>query len=72
MTWYRVKIPVKVAGDVKETQRRRSLVKDLIEKHGGKDDSPARPGAKFVVAIFSSLKAMKGFRDEARQAIAAA
>jgi len=67
-----MKIPIRAAGDIEETKRRHALVKDLIKRHGGKDVSPARPGAKFAAAVFSSTEAMKAFRDEARQAIATA
>jgi hypothetical protein len=71
LPWYRVKLAVKVPGNAAESQRRQELVRALIATHGGKDASPARPGAKFVAAVFSSAKAAKEFRDSARQSLRA-
>lgn len=69
MTWYRVELAVKVPGNSGETQRRREAVRASIGAHGGKDDTPARPGAKCVAAILSTESAAKAFRDSARQAL---
>ncbi len=62
---YRVKITVKIPDDPAATQTNREAVKNLIEKHNGKDGSRSRPG-KFMVAVFSMKEAAKAFRDEAR------
>jgi hypothetical protein len=67
LTWYRVKLAVKVPGNPAESRRRRESVQSLIGTHGGKDVSSARPGAKFIAAVFSSENAAKAFRDSARQ-----
>jgi hypothetical protein len=69
--WYRVKLAVKVAGDPATSQRRREAVRALIGKSGGKDPSPARPGTKFVAAVFTRADAAKAFRDRARQTLRA-
>jgi hypothetical protein len=69
LPWYRMKVVTKVPGNAVETQRRRELVRPLIATHGGKDVSPARPGAKFTAAVFSTAKAAKAFRDSARQSL---
>ncbi len=68
MTLYRVKLRVKVPGE-KATDRRRRLVCDLIEKHGGKDVSAKRPGALFAAAVFRDNAAAKAFRQEAKAAL---
>jgi hypothetical protein len=64
-------LAVKVPGNAAESQRRRELVRALIATHRGKDASPARPGAKFVAAAFSTAKAAREFRDSARQSLQA-
>jgi hypothetical protein len=69
--WYRVKLAVKVAGDPATSQRRREAVRALIGKSGGKDASPARPGTKFVAAVFTRADAAEAFRDRARQTLRA-
>jgi hypothetical protein len=69
--WYRVKLAVKVAGDPATSQRRREAVRALIGKSGGKDASPARPGTKFVAAVFTRADAVKAFRDRVRQTLRA-
>jgi hypothetical protein len=69
--WYRVKLAVKVAGDPATLQRRRASVLGVIATHSGKDVSPARPGAKFVAAVFARADMAKAFRDSARQALQA-
>jgi hypothetical protein len=69
--WYRIKLAVKVAGDPATSQRSRDAVRALIGTSGGKDASPARPGAKFVTAVFTRLDAAKAFRDRARQVLQA-
>ena len=69
MTWYRVKLAVKVPGDPIETQRRREAVRALIASHHGKDATPARPQAKYVAAVFSTEREAKAFRDGAREKI---
>jgi hypothetical protein len=71
LPWYRVKLQTKIPGNVAESQHRREVVRALIGAHGGKDVSPARPGAKFIAAVFSSEKAAKTFRDSARQSLQA-
>jgi hypothetical protein len=71
LSWYRVKLAVKVADNPAESERRREAVRALVATHGGKDVSPVRPGAKFVAAVFSEAKAAKAFRDSARAALQA-
>ncbi len=67
---FRVKIRVKVQDEPAASQENRDAVKGLIEKHGGKDGSRARPG-KFMDGVFSSKEAAKAFRTEARTTVRA-
>jgi hypothetical protein len=69
--WYRVKLAVKVPRDPATSQRRREAVRALIGESGGKDATPARPGTKFVAAVFTRADAAKAFRDRARQILQA-
>lgn len=66
MTFYRVKLRVRVPDDPKATDKLRRQVHDLIEKHGGNDDSAHRPSAAFMAGVFRDRVAAKGFREEAR------
>jgi hypothetical protein len=69
--WYRVKLAVKISGNLAESWHRREAVRALIGSHGGKDVSSARPNAKFVTAVFSKADAAKAFRDDVRQRLQA-
>ena len=71
MPWYRVKLSVKVPGDAATSQRCSEAARALIGTYGGRDASPARPGAKFVAAVFTGADAAKAFRDRARQILQA-
>ena len=64
---YRAKLRVKAPGDQVATEKRRSTVLKLVEKHGGKNGTP-NP-CQHVVGIFTGKTAMKAFRTEARAAL---
>ncbi len=67
---YRVKVAVKVPDDPKATEKHRSAVTKLIDKHEGKNASRSRPG-KYVVGVFSAKETARAFRHEARGTVQA-
>ncbi len=66
---YRAKLRVKVPGDQAATDKHRSTVLKLVEKHGGKNGTP-KP-RNHVVGIFDDKSAAKAFRAEARAVLRA-
>ena len=66
---YRAKLRVKVPGDRAATDKHRSTVLKLVEKHGGRNGTP-NP-RQHVTGIFTDKAAMKAFRTEARAALSA-
>ncbi len=66
---YRAKLRVKTPGDQVATEKRRSTVLKLVEKHGGKNSTP-KP-RQHVTGIFTDKAAMKAFKAEARAALSA-
>ncbi len=65
----RAKLRVKVPGDRAATEKRRSTVLKLVEKHGGKNGTP-KP-RQHVTGIFTDMAAMKPFIADARAALSA-
>ena len=66
---YEGKLRVKVPGDRAATDKRRSTVLKLVEKHGGKNGTP-NP-RQHVTGVFTDMAAMKAFIAEARAALSA-
>ncbi len=71
MTFYRIKLWVKEPGAPDVTVKRRQAVRELIDKHGGRDASASRSSNAYAVGVFTERAAAKEFRAEARARLAA-
>ncbi len=65
----RIKLRIKVPDDLAATDKRRSKILKLIEKHDGKNGTP-NPRAH-VVGIFREKDVAKAFRKEAQDFLGA-
>ena len=66
---YAGKLRVKVPDDRAATDKRRSTVLMLVDKHGGKNGTPN--ARQHVTGIFTDMAAMKAFIAEARSVLSA-